>query len=102
MSLFNIVIGLVLLVIAVLLFRRYLMDYEYVFFTGKALQMAFYKTVLIMGLLAGLFWGADWLLGLVLDPGYVRNALAFLIPSILFDILDEPVSKGFDRAIGLY
>lgn len=101
MSLFNLVITLVLVVIAFFLFRRYYMDYEYIFFTHKALKLAFFKTALIMGLLGFLFYGADWLLGWLLNPGYVRNILAFLIPSILFDILDEPVSHGFDRAIGL-
>jgi hypothetical protein len=101
MSLFNLLITLVLVVFAFFLFRRYYMVYEYIFFTGKAIQMAFWKTVLMLGLLFILFWGADWLLGLLLNPGYLHSALAFLVPSILFDIIDEPVSYSFDRAIGL-
>jgi hypothetical protein len=38
MSLINLLIGGALVLIAVLLFRRYLMNYEYIFFPSKALQ----------------------------------------------------------------
>ncbi len=86
---------------AIWLFRRYLMDYEYIFFTGKALQLALTKTLLMMSLLIFLFWGTDWLLGLWLSPGWWRAALAYLIPSILFDGLSKALDYSFDRIIGL-
>jgi hypothetical protein len=87
--------------IAVLLFRRYLMDYEYIFFPSKALQLALIKTLLMLSLLFVLFWGADRLLALWLNPSYLRSALAYLIPSFLFDGLSTALSRGFDRVIGL-
>lgn len=86
---------------AVWLFRHYLMDYEYIFFPDKAVQLALIKTLLMMSLLVVLFWGTDWLLALWLSPGWWRSALAYLIPSMLFDGLSTALSWSFDRIIGL-
>jgi hypothetical protein len=90
-----IIVGCMALI--VFFFRRFLLEYNTVFFSGKALQWALIKTVVIVLFVFGLFYGFDRLFAWWMEPGYWREVLAFLLPYLLMRIFWEPLIWAIDR-----
>jgi hypothetical protein len=87
----------VVVAIAIFLYRRYLIAYEFVYFARKARRLALIKTVIMVALLLLLFSGAEWLLALFMGVGYLRSVLTFVLPFLLLNLFWQATEAWLDR-----
>lgn len=90
--LFFVVVG-----IALVLYRRYIIGYEFIYFAGKAHRLALVKTGVMVSLLLGAFAGAEWLFAWLLPAGYLQIVLSFVVPYLLLKLIWQPMEVWLDR-----